>query len=157
MQSKSPSLSPTSSARTLKLSRIILQLAAAYNILWGAWVILWPLALFQWAELPLPNYPEIWQCVGMIVGVYGLGYFWASFQPMLHWPIIAVGLLGKILGPLGFIKAIYTGVFNWSFAIVIVFNDLIWWWPFSWILYQAYLCRVEPRTMERGLATSQEP
>lgn len=120
------------------MANVTLKLAAAYNILWGAFVILWPGALFLWAGLPEPQYPEIWQCVGMIVGVYGLGYYWASRNPIRHWPIVAVGLLGKVLGPIGFIKALYDGVFNSSFAIVIVFNDLIWWFPFSLILYQAY-------------------
>lgn len=44
------------------------------------------------------NYPEIWQCVGMIVGVivgvYGIGYLVAASDPRRHWPIVLVGLLG---------------------------------------------------------------
>ena len=54
-----------------------------------------------------PTYPEIWQCVGMIVGVYGIGYAIASADPLRHWPIILVGFLGKIFGPLGFAQALY--------------------------------------------------
>lgn len=120
------------------MAKIVLRLAAIYNLLWGGFVILWPHALFEWSQLSRPLYPEIWQCVGMIVGVYGLGYYWASRDPIHHWPIIAVGFIGKILGPIGFIKALYDGVFNASFAVVIVFNDLIWWVPFGIILFQSY-------------------
>jgi small multidrug resistance pump len=49
--------------------------------------------------MELPRYPDIWQCVGMIVGVYGVGYLIAAFDPLRHWPVILVGLLGKVLGP----------------------------------------------------------
>ncbi len=116
---------------------LILVLAAAYNILWGAWVILFPYALFDWAGLPRPLYPQIWQCVGMIVGVYGLGYWLASSDPNRHWPIVLVGFLGKILGPIGFVQAFYEGVFNWKFGLTLITNDLIWWGPFGLLLWRA--------------------
>jgi hypothetical protein len=41
----------------------------------------------------------IWQCLGMVIGVYGVGYFIASRDPVRHWPIVFVGLLGKIFWP----------------------------------------------------------
>jgi hypothetical protein len=45
-----------------------------YNVLWGGFVVLFPLALFRVLEMEPPNYPQIWQCVGLIVGVHGDGY-----------------------------------------------------------------------------------
>ena len=75
----------------------------------------------------------------MIVGVYGIGYIIAATDPNRHWPIVLVGLLGKIFGPIGFAKALYTGVFPLTFGINIIFNDLIWWIPFYLILKRAYL------------------
>lgn len=112
--------------------------AAIYNLLWGAAVILWPNLLFTWAGMTLPNYPEIWQCVGMIVGVYGVGYWAASGDPVRHWPIVLVGLLGKILGPIGFAKALVEQRFSTKFLWVILTNDLMWWVPFGLILYHTY-------------------
>lgn len=111
--------------------------AAGYNIVWGAVVILAPNALFDWAGMELPRYPEIWQCVGMIVGVYGIGYAIAAFDPLRHWPIVLVGLLGKILGPIGFLLALVQAVFPLRFAMTILTNDLIWWVPFAGILWAA--------------------
>ena len=73
-----------------------LLVAAIYNILFGSWSIFFPSALFQWAGMVPPNYPELWQCIGMIVGVYGLGYAIAADDPYRHWPIVLVGFLGKI-------------------------------------------------------------
>ena len=52
--------------------------------------------------MTLPVYPMIWQGMGMVIGVYGLGYWWAAQILVIHWPIVAVGLLGKIFGPIGF-------------------------------------------------------
>ncbi len=120
----------------------LLWAAAVYNIAWGAFVVLFPLQPFQWAGLPAPNYPELWQCIGMIVGVYGVAYAAAAGHPYRHWPVVFAGLLGKILGPIGFINAAMHGRLPWKAGWVCVANDLIWWIPFIFILagaYRAYL------------------
>ena len=118
--------------------RLVLWLAAAYNVLWGTAVMAAPLWLFQLAGMEPPNYPQLWQCIGMMVAVYGLGYAIAATNPLRHWPIVLVGLLGKVFGPIGFMIAGLNGELPWVAGWTIVTNDLIWWIPFSWILYQAY-------------------
>ena len=116
----------------------VLYAAGAYNIAWGAFVILFPLAFFRWANVAPPNYPQIWQCLGMVVGVYGVGYAIAARSPFRHWPIILVGFLGKLLGPVGFLQTARRGDWPWAFGWINVTNDLIWLAPFAWILYAAY-------------------
>ena len=115
----------------------VLRAAAVYNVFFGTLVVLFPLAFFRIAGLAEPNYPEIWQCVGMIVGVYGVGYWIAATDPMRHWPIVLVGFLGKVLGPIGFLQAAAAGRFPWVFGWINVTNDLIWWIPFAIILLRA--------------------
>lgn len=117
---------------------LTLKLAGIYNLVWGAWVVLFPHMLFDLVGIPRLNYPEIWQCVGMIVGVYGVGYYIAASDPIKHFPIVLVGFLGKIFGPIGFLQALYLGKFPISFGIVIIFNDLIWWIPFFLILKEKF-------------------
>lgn len=117
--------------------RRFLLVAAVYNLVWGAVVILAPNLFFELAGLELPRYPSIWQCVGMIVGVYGVGYWIAAGDPLRHWPIVLVGLLGKIFGPIGFVLTASAGELPWSFGWTIICNDLIWWWPFGRVLYLA--------------------
>ena len=114
-----------------------LKLAAAYNLLWGAFIIIWPSTIFSWAGLQQPLYLGLWQCIGMIVGVYGIGYLIASYDYKTHWPIVLVGFLGKVFGPIGFLWALADGQFNLAFGTVIIFNDLIWWIPFAWLLMDA--------------------
>ena len=118
--------------------RASLTLAGYYNLLWGAAVISFPTAAFRIFQMELPRYPQIWQCVGMIVGVYGIGYLIASSDPYRHWPIVLVGLLGKVFGPVGFLVAASSGDLPWSWGLIILFNDLIWWLPFGQILYLAW-------------------
>jgi hypothetical protein len=112
--------------------------AALYNLAFGAWAILLPDALFSWAGMDLPNYPELWQCIGMIVGVYGIGYGIAARDPDRHWPIVLVGLLGKVFGPIGFAQALWQGSLPMRFGVILLSNDLIWWIPFALILGGAY-------------------
>jgi len=125
--------------------RFVLRIAAIYNLLWGAWVILFPNHLFDWTGIARPNYPGIWQCVGMIVGVYGVGYWFAASDFRRHWPIVLVGFLGKIFGPIGFIQSALTGALPWSWGMTIVTNDLIWWIPFGAMLYLAFKDNTDPK------------
>ncbi len=115
----------------------VLRIAAVYNVVWGTWVILFPNHLFDLTGLDHPNYPGIWQCVGMIVGVYGIGYWIASNDFVRHWPIVLVGFIGKILGPIGFFQSAYFGRLPWSWVVIIMLNDIVWWLPFAAILYLA--------------------
>jgi hypothetical protein len=117
--------------------KLILQLAAAWNILFGIYAVMFPDHYFQWVGMPVPNYPQLWQCIGMIVGVFGIGYWIASYDPVKHWPIVLVGLLGKIFGPIGFLLSIGQGLFPWKFGQILFVNDIIWWIPFGYILVQA--------------------
>ena len=129
-----------------------LRAAALYNLIWGAFVVVFPDALFRWAGAEPPNYPQLWQCIGMIVGVYGLGYGIAANDPIRHWPIVLVGFLGKIFGPIGFLQAGLTGAFPWKMGWTILTNDLIWWVPFALILRESYRTHVEEPPATRNPA-----
>jgi peroxiredoxin len=115
-----------------------LKLAAIYNILWGAYAVLAPVHFFTALGMDAPNYPGLWQCIGMIVGVYGIGYWIAADNPLTHWPIVLVGLLGKIFGPIGFAINYSQGKLPLEFGSTIITNDLIWLIPFTLILKAAY-------------------
>ena len=133
-------IAPTRSP-ALAVAKVTLAIAAVYNILFGAWAVLLTGSAFELAGLDQPNYPEIWQCVGMIVGVYGIGYAIAARDPIRHWPIVFVGLLGKILGPIGFLAAVLQDRVPIEAGLIIVTNDLIWWPGFTLALVLAWRAR----------------
>ena len=116
----------------------VLRAAAVYNVAWGAAIILFPNALFDLTGMTRPLYPQIWQCVGMIVGVYGAAYGLASLDPTRHWPVVLAGLLGKVFGPIGFAVALFQGVFPPVWGLTILANDIAWWVPFFLILRHTY-------------------
>jgi hypothetical protein len=119
-----------------RLYRALLLLAAAYNAAFGLWAGLWPRSFFDVFGLAQPTYPAIWQCVGMVVGVYALLYAYGALRLDLARPYVAVGLLGKILGPLGWLVTISSGQWPARTFSLIVFNDLIWWAPFTLFLLE---------------------
>lgn len=115
-----------------------LKLAAVYNLIFGFLTLLFPEATLTWAGMEAPRYPQIWQCLGMVIGVYGVGYWIAASDPIRHWPIVFVGFLGKIFGPIGFVWNAWMGVLPWSLGWMIITNDLIWWIPFGKLLWMAW-------------------
>lgn len=122
----------------------VLKAAAVYNLIFALMTLVAPFWLFDVTGASRPNFPELWQCIGMIVGVYGIGYWVAAYDPYRHWPVILVGWLGKTFGPLGFAKALWQEVFPLKFGWIIVFNDLIWWIPFALILKRAFEHLTQP-------------
>jgi len=122
---------------------IALALAAAYNLLWGAVVVLMPGPTLDLLGMDRadPAQRNLWACIGMIVGVYGVGYAAAATDPLRHWPITLVGLLGKIFGPIGFAMGYVKGEVPAQLGYTIITNDLVWWLPFGLILRAAYTQR----------------
>lgn len=116
----------------------VLWMAAVYNVVWGVTTVVLPNLIFEWVEMPPPNYPWLWQCLGMVIGVYGVGYALAAMRPYRHWPIVLVGLMGKVFGPIGFAWAISQKAIAEKFGWLILTNDLIWLIPFALILHGAW-------------------
>jgi hypothetical protein len=122
-----------------KLHQTIFLLAGIYNILWGIFVSIYPNWLFRFAGMTEPNYPEIFACLGMVVGLYGVVYLEIARRPERGFLLALVGFAGKILGPIGAIYYVYLG--KWTFAALIMnlTNDFIWLIPFA-----VYLCDAFP-------------
>ena len=111
--------------------------AALYNLVWGAVNIFFPQLFFNLIGMPPPNYLPLWQVVGMFVLVYAPAYGWAARDPLRHRHFIVIGLLGKILGPMGFVWSALHGQLPWAFGLTLLTNDLIWWPAFGLFLRDA--------------------
>jgi hypothetical protein len=108
--------------------------AGVYNIGWGCYAVADPQWFFRLTGLPLSNSPQIFATLGMVLGLYGVLYLDVARMPEGGWLIAAVGLTGKILGPLGLACLILNGVWPPRTIVLISTNDLIWWLPFGWYL-----------------------
>jgi hypothetical protein len=115
----------TSASRTeTRRHRVTFVAAGVYNIAWGCYAVLDP----QW----------FFATLGMVLGLYGLLYLEVARRPAAGWPVAAVGLAGKVLGPIGLAWLILTGVWPVATVVIIVTNDLIWWVPFALYLRDAW-------------------
>jgi hypothetical protein len=126
--------------------RAVFVAAGIYNLAWGAWSAIDPQWLFRFAGMPLANHPAVFACLGMVVGIYGILYLDVARHLDRGWLIAAVGLLGKVLGPIGMAWLIWTGEWPASAAVLCVTNDLIWWIPFALYLFDARLPSPAPST-----------
>lgn len=120
-----------------KFHQITFSLAGIYNICWGLLCSIDPQWFFRACNLPPINYPEIFQCLGMVVGLYGIIYFEVARNPEKGWLLAAVGLLGKVLGPIGLGILILSGKWPQSTVVLCLTNDFIWWIPFCIYLWDA--------------------
>jgi hypothetical protein len=118
--------------------RVTFVAAGAYNILWGLYAVADPQWLFRVAGMPPSNTPQIFACLGMVLGLYAILYLEVVRRPADGWLLAAVGLTGKILGPAGLAYLILTGVWPWPTVALVVTNDLIWWVPFTAYLRAAW-------------------
>ena len=112
--------------------------AGLYNIGWGLYSALDPGWLFRFAGMPPQRYPEIFACLAMVVGLYGILYLEIARRPERGWLMAAVGLAGKVLGPIGLGLLLLRGVWPPATLILCLTNDLIWWIPFGLYLYDAW-------------------
>jgi hypothetical protein len=89
-----------------RFHRVVFIAAGIYNICWGIYAALDPQWLFRFARMPLDNHPQIFACLGMVVGLYGILYLEVARVPERGWLLACVGLIGKILGPVGLLSLI---------------------------------------------------
>ena len=118
--------------------RHVLAAASAYGVAWGALAVVAPEALVGWLGLAPPDDPWVWRWVGTMVGVYGVAYALAARDPLAHWPITLVGLLGKLAAAAAVVSAAARGELPWPVGATFVAADAVWWVPFALILAAAW-------------------
>jgi hypothetical protein len=113
------------------LHRVTFALAGLYNLAWGAYAALDPDWLFRFAGMEPQRHPQIFACLGMVIGVYGLAYLEVARRPADGFAFAAIGLLGKVLGPIGLAWLLATGAWPPRTLALCLTNDLVWWIPFA--------------------------
>ncbi|WP_425397555.1 hypothetical protein [Aeoliella sp.] len=121
-----------------RMHRWVFAAAGVYNIAWGLYAAIDPQWLFRFADMPLAVHPQIFAALGMVIGLYGVLYLEVARRPEHGWLIAAVGLAGKVLGPIGLAVLIATGEWPLATVVMCATNDFIWWIPFGLFLVDAW-------------------
>ena len=112
-------------AQTLGRFRPWLYAAALYNLAWGCTAVFAPRLLVSLAGLPAASGVLV-QGLGLLVLVYAPGFVWAARHPSRHGHLVAIALLGKSLGVVGFLWAAGRGTLAPAFGLSVASNDLVW-------------------------------
>jgi hypothetical protein len=108
--------------------RLLLRAAAAYNLVFFAWTAILPGQFFVWIGRPdAKDFYFLWQCIGLIVGCYGVGYYWAARDPGQGHIVVSVGLLGRVLSPLAWAVTFVRGGLPVRTFLVVLVTDIVWW------------------------------
>jgi hypothetical protein len=124
--------------RRRRFHRAVFAAAGSYNVFWGLWSVADPQWFFRFTGMALSNQPALFACLGMMVGLYGVLYFDVARIPERGWVPAAVGLTGKVLGPIGLLWLIWSGAWPASAVVLSLTNDFIWWVPFGMYLRDAW-------------------
>ncbi|MFZ4621952.1 MAG: alkyl hydroperoxide reductase [Bacteroidota bacterium] len=106
--------------------KYLFRTAAAYNIVVGIGVVLFPQLFFTLFGLPEINYSYVMSGLGMFVGIYGLGFYIVSLDPRKNHYFALLGLLGKSFGVIGWLYYTLNGTIPVAALWTNLFNDLIW-------------------------------
>jgi hypothetical protein len=106
--------------------RVWFYAAAIYNAMWGIAMMLAPRQLIEFLGLEPLVYPQLLQVIGMMVGVFGYGYYLLARDPIRYCGFIWIGIGGKLFGVIGFLFYALGGHLPWSFGWTVLTNDAIW-------------------------------
>ena len=104
---------------TDKSMRIMFATAAWFNWLAGLAVAVNAELLFGLFRItPLPTEPLFLQLFAWLVIVFGIGYFWASRDPVANVPVIKLGMIGKLSVVLVSLACVLTGSISWQIMLM---------------------------------------
>ena len=81
---------------------ICLLLFGLQSIAWGVFIVALPAtAALAYGCDQVPQDLFLWQGIGLVLLLFGMGYSITTRDPVQHWLLVFVGLLAKVPGPVG--------------------------------------------------------
>ncbi len=117
--------------------RQALVFSGAWHVILGIAMVIAPGAFFALARIAPLNYLPVWQGVGVMTAVMGVAYAIAARNPLRYWPVIMIGFIPKVLGPIGYAVSLVRGTLPRAFGTLVIIHDLVWLAPFAMLLWLA--------------------
>jgi hypothetical protein len=126
---------PHGNCLTPRWMRPVLLAAAIYHLAFALWANLWPNLCFDWMGMARPNHPMLWQGLGLMMGMLGIGQLFAAASPIERWPVVLVSLVKYTFGIVFSCIALVQGKFPLGSIWMVLVDSAIWWVPFVLILW----------------------
>ncbi len=110
--------------------RVVLTLAAAHNLLAGTAMVVFYHEAYKMLGLAKPELNLPLQLVGMLVGLFGVGYWFVVRSPVENRNLLLLGLWSKALGSTLGIYYVVLGKLPLAFLPILFFADIIYLLPF---------------------------
>lgn len=121
--------------------RYLLWFVGGYNILAGIGMMVFYHEGFRMLDLPKPELMLPLQLVGILVGLFGVGYWMVALNPVENRNVLTLGFLSKLLGSILGIGYLIAGQMPLVFLPVLFFADIIYLLPFWLIMQRLYAAK----------------
>ncbi len=128
--------------------RGLLRFAGCFNLLAGAVMVSLYHEGYELLGVPKPELVLPVQIMGILVGLFGLGYHWVASRPTENRDILRLGFLAKLICSLTAYWYVLFGPLGIGFALVVFFADVVY-LPFFWIILR-HLDRAARRAAADG-------
>ena len=113
--------------------RKLLIFAGGYNLLVGINLCVFYHEMFKFFALPKPSLIMYVQLVGILVALFGVGYWRVAFRPIQNRDLLLLGFLSKLFGTLLGTGYVLLGKMPPIFLVILIFSDLVY-LPFFWLI-----------------------
>jgi hypothetical protein len=114
--------------------RYLLRFVAVYNVLAGVVMLVFYHEAYKSMGLKKPDLNMPLQLVGILVGLFGVGYWMVANRPVENRNLLVLGFWSKALGSVLGIYYTVQGKLPPVFLVVLFFADIIYLWPFAKII-----------------------
>ncbi|MBL9123397.1 MAG: hypothetical protein JNG90_07170 [Planctomycetaceae bacterium] len=134
--------------------RYLLRFVAVYNVLAGLVMLVCYHEAYKSMGLKKPDLVMPLQLVGILVGLFGVGYWLVARNPIENRNLLVLGFWSKALGSVLGVYYVVQGKLPPVFLAVLFFADIIYLWPFALIIRRLSLLARRPELGAHGTPPS---
>lgn len=124
--------------------RWVLWIAGTYNIASGLGMLVGYHEVYRLLAVPKPASVLPLQMLGVMIALFGVGFFFAASDPLSHRLMILLGLWAKLAGFVLGAAAVVQGDLPGWFVVAVFFADLIY-VPPLWVILR-FVRNAEPKS-----------
>ena len=118
--------------------RFLLRFVGVYNILAGFSMLVFYHEGFKFLGIPKPQLMLPLQLVGILVGLFGVGYLLVARNPIENRNLLMLGFWSKALGSALGVGYVVLGKLPPVFLVILFFADIVYLPPFYVIMRRLY-------------------